>query len=216
MIPYKDLQKRGKFPLCTFVLILANLALFSYELSLSSTALPSWMERHGFTPGRFEPLDAVTGLFIHGSWLHLVANMLYLWVFGRKVENRLGFRNFFWFYFASGLVATVSQTMIDRGSLIPQIGASGAVAGILGYYLRLAPRSLIGVIVPIFIFFKRIILPAWLVLFIWFLVQLLQGFSSLTTTAGGGTAFFAHIGGFLFGLLAGPLFDPLKTGQKRK
>lgn len=206
MIPYRTEQRKTAFPKITLLLIAINLAVFYYEFGLSDFALTRFINEHGLTPGRFEPLDMISTLFIHGGWIHVLFNMLYLYVFGSRVEHELRWRGFITFYFCAGLVASLTQMALDWNSLIPQIGASGAVAGVLGASLRLNPKAKVSVVVPIFIFFRRMILPAWLVLISWFGLQVLYGYLSLQNTTDQGIAFFAHIGGFVFGLILAPLF----------
>ncbi|MDO8644260.1 MAG: rhomboid family intramembrane serine protease [bacterium] len=216
MIPYRSHQKGGRFPFLTVGFILVNIVVFIYEISLSPQGLDQLILEHGVTPSRFEPPDLISSLFLHGSWLHLIANMLYLWVFGRKIEQLLGLKKFLFFYFATGIIATLVQSGVDWSSSLPQIGASGAIAGILGFYLRLAPRALISVLVPIFIFWRRFILPAWAVLGFWFVLELLQAYFSFSTPQATNVALFAHVGGFIFGLLFGPFFDKKKIPFQRK
>lgn len=215
MIPYRDLQKRRSFPFFTLLFILVNSLLFFYESSLSLKELTSFLNDYGFVPARFEPLDLGTSLFLHGSWLHLIINMLYLWVFGDNVEEKMGLRNYLLFYLLAGIASSLTHYFIDPHSSLPLVGASGAISGILGLYLRLFPKARVGVLVPIFFFFRRLIMPAWAVLTFWFAIQLLEGYFSLTQHGSdkGGVAFFAHIGGFVFGLLIGPLF--VKKKKKR-
>ncbi|MBI1909099.1 MAG: rhomboid family intramembrane serine protease [Deltaproteobacteria bacterium] len=216
MIPYRSSQKRKgyatrTFPWVTVALILMNVAVFFYEVTLPAAQLKDFFKTFALVPGHFRPLGLITGLFLHGGWLHLIANMLYLWVFGDNVEEKMGRHSFLNFYLASGIISFLAQVAFDPGSSLPLIGASGAIAGILGIYLRLFPKSHVTVLVPIFIFLRRMILPAWLVLGFWFVLQLLEGLLSLQqleagAASSGGIAFFAHIGGFLFGILVGPLF----------
>ncbi len=149
-------------------------------------------------------LTAFTSMFLHGGWMHLIGNMLYLWVFGNNIEAAMGHVRFILFYFLCGIAAVLAQALPDTSSQIPMIGASGAISGVLGAYLLLFPMARVHVIIPIFIIIQRVKIPALLVLGVWFLMQL---FSSLTTSSeGGGVAFGAHIGGFIAGMLLIPFF----------
>jgi membrane associated rhomboid family serine protease len=145
-------------------------------------------------------------MFLHGSLLHLGGNMLFLWIFGNNVEDSMGRFTFVIFYLLSGLAALGLQVVTDPNSMVPTVGASGAIAGVLGAYARLYPRARVVTLVFIVIIFTVVTLPALLVLGLWFLLQLLPAFSEPITGAGGGVAYFAHIGGFLFGVLAIKLF----------
>ena len=147
-----------------------------------------------------------TSMFLHGSLLHLGGNMLFLWIFGNNIEDSMGRLTFVAFYLLGGLAALALQVLTDQSSAIPTVGASGAIAGVLGAYARLYPRARVVTLVFIVIIFTVVTLPALLVLGLWFLLQLLPAFSEPVTGAGGGVAYFAHIGGFVFGLLAIKLF----------
>lgn len=173
----------------------------------------------GFTPAHFfaggapEALFAwvpygatlITYMFLHASWLHLLGNMLCLWIFGDEVEDSLGQPAFIVFYLLTGMAAALAQALLDPASTMPVVGASGAVSGLFGAWLVLHPRSSINVRVPILIVVDAVRLPAWLVLLFWFGVQLL--YDMLGTQAGGGVAFRAHLGGFVAGMLLAPLFQ---------
>jgi membrane associated rhomboid family serine protease len=147
-----------------------------------------------------------TSMFLHGSLLHLGGNMLFLWIFGNNIEDAMNRLIFVVFYLLGGLAALGLQVAIDPDSLIPTVGASGAIAGVLGAYARLYPRARVVTVIIIIIFFTIVTLPALLVLGLWFLLQLLPAFSEPIGNTGGGVAYFAHIGGFLFGVLAIKLF----------
>jgi membrane associated rhomboid family serine protease len=153
-------------------------------------------------------------MFLHGGWLHLGGNMLFLWIFGNNVEDRLGPLLYFPFYIAAGLAASIAQLLIDTNSTVPNLGASGAIAGVLGAYLVMFPRRRVLTLV-IFIFITAIWLPAWVVLGAWFILQLFSGVGAVTAHVSSGVAFFAHIGGFAFGALLALLFFP-KEGLGRR
>ena len=223
MIPlYDDLPTR-RFPWMTVALIAANVLVFVYELLLSGGAgvrLDLFFFRAGFVPYELThltdvpPVDLVpppftvfTSMFVHAGWLHIIGNMLFLWIFGNNVEDAMGKARFLAFYLLCGVAAAVAQTAIRPDSTIPNIGASGAIAGVLGAYILLYPRARVLTLVPVFIFFLPIImLPAWVVIAAWFVLQLFEGLLSLGAAAGGGVAFFAHVGGFVAGLLLVSLF----------
>jgi membrane associated rhomboid family serine protease len=144
-------------------------------------------------------------MFLHGGWMHIIGNMLYLWIFGDNIEDQLGHVGFLVFYLAAGALAAVGQVVINPDSMVPMVGASGAIAGVMGAYFVLYPESRILTAIFIFFFFDLVEIPAIFFLGIWFLMQLLSGVGSLgvSNAAAGGTAFFAHIGGFIAGLLVG-------------
>jgi membrane associated rhomboid family serine protease len=161
----------------------------------------------GFAPGQAPFwVTIITSMFLHGSLLHLGGNMLFLWIFGNNIEDSMNRLLFVVFYLLGGLAALGLQVAMDPNSAIPTVGASGAIAAVLGAYARLYPRARVVTVVFIIIFFTIVTLPALLVLGLWFLLQLLPAFTEPAGNAGGGVAYFAHIGGFLFGLLAIKLF----------
>ena len=145
----------------------------------------------------------MTSQFLHGGWLHLLGNMLYLWIFGNNVEDRLGRLGFLVFYLTGGVLAGLAQVAIDPTSTVPTIGASGAIAATLGAYLVLFPRARVTSLVFLGFFYQLLNIPAVVVLGFWFLLQLVDGFASLGVAQSGGVAFFAHIGGFVLGVLVG-------------
>jgi len=155
-------------------------------------------------------------MFLHAGLLHLIGNMLYLWIFGDNVEDRMGRIRFLLFYLLCGATATLAQIYSNFDSKIPALGASGAIAGILGAYIRFFPTARIVVLVPIFYFLRTVVMPAWLVLGGWVLLQVLQvQFTASSTSGGGGVAYFAHLGGFVGGLLFAPLFTS-RVGRKKR
>ncbi len=211
-IPLYDIQKRRTFPVVTVALIALNVLAFLYELSLGRDLQP-FLQQVAFVPARFaEPghvlADArsiLASMFLHGGWAHLLGNMLYLWIFGDNVEDRFGHLRYLGFYLGAGAVATLAHAWASPGSPIPSIGASGAIAGVLGAYLVLFPRARVLTLIPLGFFIRLAELPALLVLGLWFALQLLNGAASIGATAAqtAGVAWWAHIGGFAVGLLAG-------------
>ncbi|HET7856125.1 MAG TPA: rhomboid family intramembrane serine protease [Gaiellaceae bacterium] len=215
MFPIKDNVPTRSFPLMTVLLIAANVAVFVlYELpdfdhAVSRLAYhPCEVTRECPIVGEDWPLTAFTSMFMHADWLHLGGNMLFLWIFGNNVEDALGKVRFLVFYLLGGVAATTAQTVVtlyvgsEAAAEVPNLGASGAISAVLGAYLVLLPNASVVTVFFFFIFFFRE-LPAWLFLGAWFLLQLWAGgFSLVEPEAGGGIAFFAHLGGFLFGALA--------------
>ncbi|VDC33313.1 rhomboid family intramembrane serine protease [Pseudogemmobacter humi] len=210
MFPIRDHNPSGRLPFVTIALIVANVLVFlAYFPGASELWLMRFYYNWGLVPDsalslhRAETL--LTHMFLHGGWMHLIGNMLFLWIFGDNLEEEMGHFRFLLFYLATGLAAAALQILPDPGSKVPMVGASGAIAGVMGAYLLLYPRAKVDVLLIFVIFFRIFTLPAWIVLGVWFGIQL---FSGLTTpTAEGGVAWFAHIGGFLAGVgLALPLW----------
>jgi membrane associated rhomboid family serine protease len=216
VIPLRDANPTRRTPIVTLSLIVACFVVFAYELgrlgSGGMTALDAFAQEWGIVPAELsnawtsgtnlasEAVTLVTSQFLHGGWLHILGNMLYLWIFGNNVEDRMGRFGFLLFYLTGGVVAGLTQVAIDPGSPVPTIGASGAIAATLGAYLVLFPRARITSLVFLGFFYQLIDVPALVVLAIWFLLQLIDGITSLgVTDTSGGVAFFAHIGGFVFG-----------------
>jgi membrane associated rhomboid family serine protease len=214
MIPLRDDNPTRSFAILTLLLIAANIAVFVYQLSLPNVAaLQAFVADFGVVPAQItEPASplvyrtVMTSMFLHGGWLHLAGNMLYLWIFGNNIEDACGRLRFLFFYLLCGLAAAGTQIAINPASTIPMIGASGAVSGILGAYLILYPHARVTVLIPIWIFLKFVQVPAWLMLVVWFGFQLLSGTATLGRVTGGGVAFWAHIGGFVAGMILIPIF----------
>lgn len=214
MIPIRDDNPTRRFPWVTVLLIVINLGIFLFEASLADGALAAFITEWGLVPARLlaQPLDprelatVVTSMFLHGGWLHVLGNMLYLWIFGNNIEDRLGHAGFTLFYLAAGVAAALAQVAASGPVAIPTVGASGAVAGVLGAYLVLYPGAAIVTIIPIFFFIEVARVPAFLVIGFWFLLQLGNGVASLGDVASGGVAWFAHLGGFAAGLGVAVLF----------
>ncbi|NLG49925.1 MAG: rhomboid family intramembrane serine protease [Chloroflexi bacterium] len=214
MLPVGDVNPRRHFPTITVGLILLNGAVMAYSASLSPEARQAFYTSAGAVPYRLAHSPApmawttlLTSLFIHSGLLHLLSNMLYLWIFGDNVEDRLGEVAFILFYLLAGVAGNLAQIAAKPYSELPVIGASGAIAGLLGAYLAMYPHARVRTLVIIFYFLRLVEMPAIVVLGIWFLLQIAQGIINLgTLSPEGGVAWFAHIGGFAFGLLAGLLF----------
>jgi membrane associated rhomboid family serine protease len=222
MLPIRDDTPSRTFPLVTFLLILANGLVWLWEVSLGSgAALTSAYLRFGFIPGILtgaqEPppgalqpyiLTVLTSMFMHGSWTHILGNMLFLWIFGNNIEDHLGHGKYLLFYLAGGVAAAMTLLLSGPTSEIPTIGASGAIAAVMGAYFFLFPRAKVQTLV-FFIFITVVRIPAWIFLGIWFVMQLFEG----TFGAAQGVAVWAHVGGFLFGVLVAWITS--RRGQTR-
>lgn len=218
MFPLRDDVPARSRPVITVLLIMANLVFFLQELTLSAKALNAFIHTWGLIPAEFlgrlirEPFQAstylpvITSLFLHGGWMHIIGNMWYLWIFGDNVEDCLGKLRFTGFYLLCGVIANLAQIVVDPGSVIPTIGASGAISGVLGAYLRLYPRARIATLIPFFPFLI-IRIPAMIFLAIWFLLQLQSGAIALFM-AGSNIAWWAHIGGFAAGFALARILKP--------
>jgi len=215
LIPLRDSARPLSPPLVVYALVAANAAVFLYELSLGRGVNAFFREygliaREFWTAGglfdRFGPV--FTSMFLHVGWVHFLGNMLYLWVFGDNVEDRMGRWRFTLFYLGTGVAAALAQMFVNPASPIPMVGASGAIAGVLGAYLRLFPRSRVLALVPVLFFFQVMQVPAAFFLVFWFLIQLANGALALVASPGvaGGPAFWAHIGGFVAGYILAPHF----------
>jgi rhomboid family protein len=221
-IPLNDNIRRRTFWAVTLTLIVANCCIFLYELSLGHL-LNQFIFVFGVVPARYMTprglmIPSTLGLlvpifvsmFLHGGWLHLIGNMLFLFVFGRSVEDRFGHLKFTILYFVSGIGAAFLYIYLNVGSRVPTIGASGAIAGVLGAYFVCFPRARITTVIFLIFFFWTIQLPAILVLGYWFLIQFVSGFQMLAvqSVTGGGVAWWAHVGGFVTGMILALVFQP--------
>ena len=213
MIPLKDNIPSLTFPFANISLIIINILVFFYEVSLGPY-LERFIFHFGVIPYKFifllssdtlypvaTFLPLFSSLFLHGGWLHLLGNMLYLWIFGDNVEDVLGHARYLLFYLLCGIGAGMTHIITQPGSHVPTIGASGAIAGIMGAYFVLFPRARVVTLIPIFIFFQFIEIPAFFFLAFWFFMQLFIGAFSGSSSYSGGIAFWAHIGGFVCGML---------------
>lgn len=197
--------------MATVAIIVLNVLVFIYQFSLPQEEAVQLIMKGGMIPsevttgfGLSEATNLLTSMFMHGSWLHLLGNMLYLWIFGDNIEEAMGLGTFLLFYLIAGIAASFAQIVVYPASTVPTIGASGAVAGVLGAYLVLFPHARVRTLIFVFRFIRLVELPAIIVLGLWFVLQVFNGLGSLGmmgTT--GGVAWFAHIGGFVTGLLVG-------------
>lgn len=204
-IPLRDNNPTVRKPFLTYLLLIANIAVFVYQLSLTAAGENAFLRTFGAIPAEVSRLQnlhsLLTSMFVHGGFWHLAGNMLYLHIFGDNIEDLLGHGRFVGFYVICGLGAVISHILFDPGSHLPMVGASGAIAGILGAYLVSYPRAKVLLAIPIFIYiFRTFWIPSIVVLGIWFLFQILLGVLSIGTD-GGGVAWFAHIGGFVLGMI---------------
>lgn len=207
MFPLYDTVRSRRFPFINLMLILINVLAFIYEIQMDPSALREFIFEWGLIPARLlsDPstawLTIFTSMFLHGGWFHIINNMWVLFIFGDNVEARMGGIRYLIFYLLSGVAAVFLQTYILPSSNVPMIGASGAVAGVLGAYLILFPQSRIASLVPILFIFTIIEIPAMIFLLFWFASQLYSGLFAIQGSSGSGIAWWAHIGGFLFGII---------------
>ncbi|MGE5750885.1 MAG: rhomboid family intramembrane serine protease [Nitrospirota bacterium] len=211
MIPIKDINPTERFAIVTLLIIALNIAVFLYELVLGPQAGEMFVNSFALIPKRLfshvpEASNAVpagvalfTSMFLHGGFLHIAGNMLYLWIFGNNVEDAMGRIRFIIFYFLCGIIAAYTHALANAASTVPMIGASGAISGVLGAYLLLYPRARVLTLIALGLYIRTIEVPAMFVLGFWFVLQFLNAL--LTAGTGGGVAWHAHIGGFVAGIL---------------
>ena len=213
LFPYKDDNPRILVPYVTYAIISINVLVFVFQLNMgmvSSAAEREFIYRFGFIPANFSIITVFTSMFLHGGISHIMGNMWFLWVFGDNVEGVLGHVKFAVFYIICGLAATMSQLFVDPSSTIPMVGASGAIAGVLGMYMIRFPHARVHVFAFIIIFFTTFRIPAMFVLGFWFFNQLTNGLGSLGFDTTGGVAWFAHIGGFISGVMLNQAFKYIR------
>ncbi|MBI5877720.1 MAG: rhomboid family intramembrane serine protease [Chloroflexi bacterium] len=227
MIPLRDLNPTRSTPYVTVALILANVLVFAYQILIPARQLNQFVLAFALQPyelthnielspaiGIPVALTMFTSMFMHGGWLHIIGNMLYLWIFGNNVEDRLGHLFFLIIYLGWGAVAALTQVAVDPNSRVPMLGASGAIAGVLGAYLVMYPAARVETLVTLGFFLTTYRLPAWIVIGVWIIVQFFNGLVALDGGAGDGVAYFAHIGGAVAGLFVGVLVR-LLSGRSR-
>jgi membrane associated rhomboid family serine protease len=203
MIPLRDSQPSYSTPYVTIALIVTNVLVFLYTVSLEPFSRNHFIVEYGMIPARFQLIDLLTSMFMHGGWLHLIGNMWFLWIFGDNVEDVLGHGKYLLFYLLCGVAASLGHFALSMESRVPTVGASGAIAGVMGAYLIKFPHSHIVTLVPVFVFVTTIEVPAVLMLLYWFVIQFFSGVGSIARSqiSQGGVAWFAHVGGFLAGML---------------
>ena len=213
LFPYKDDNPRILVPYVTYGIIAINVLVFilQFNLGISNPMTEeSFIYSFGFIPANFSFITIFTSMFLHGGFSHIMGNMWFLWVFGDNVEGVLGHAKYILFYILCGLAATISQLLINPGSTIPMVGASGAIAGVLGMYMIRFPKANVHVFAFIIIFFTTFRIPALFVLGFWFFNQLTNGLGSLGFNTTGGVAWFAHIGGFIAGIMLNQAFKHIR------
>src|SRR5574341_476891 len=221
MIQLRDLNPRYTTPFVTVFIIIVNTLVWFYQVSLGPAVGERFIFALGLIPARFDlaltshvgslgdaALPLVTSMFLHGGWMHIIGNMWFLWIFGDNVEDRRGNFVYLVVYIACGLAAGIVHTILNWGSQIPTVGASGAISGVLGAYMVFYPRSRIVTLVPLIFFFFTVQLAAYFFLGYWIVLQFLGGFLTQNPKATGGTAWFAHIGGFALGFILAKLLAP--------
>ena len=232
MIPLKDDTPRFSTPYITYFLIALNTVIFLYEvLGFGPHARTQLMFQFGMVPARITGLAGgaphlsagtallpiLTSMFLHASWLHLIGNMWVLWIFGDNIEDYLGHFLYIVFYLLSGLAAAVAHILLNAGSVVPTVGASGAIAGVMGAYFVLYPRAKVLTLVPLIVIFTFWWLPAWIVLGYWFVLQFFSGAATavaVSSRTAGGIAFWAHVGGFVAGIVLIKVF-PARVRRPR-
>ena len=219
MFPLRDTQPSYSKPVVTVLLIVVNILVFLFEVSLDPYSRNEFIAAYGLVPDHFSFLNVLTSMFLHGGWMHVLGNMWFLWIFGDNIEDILGSAKFLLFYLLCGFAAAMTQFLADPGSRVPMVGASGAIAGVMGAYLVKFPHSRIHTLVFIFFFISTVEVPAWLMLIYWFFINLFSGVGSIGhsyASQGGGVAFLAHVGGFLAGIALIFLLGPRQRYTKRQ
>src|SRR6185295_4430822 len=201
MLPLRDVIPSRTTPYITITIIVLNALVWLAEISIDASGnLPLFLQLYGVVPADFAPATLITSMFLHGGWMHVIGNMWYLWIFGDNVEDRLGHGRFIVFYLLCGMLAALGQIALDPLSTLPMVGASGAIAGVMGAYFVLYPRSRVLTLVALLFFWEIIELPAIMLLGFWFVMQLFSaGAIAVTAGTGGGVAVAAHVAGFASG-----------------
>ena len=216
MFPIRDSEPSYTKPVVTMVIIAVNLLVFLFEASLDPYTLNAFIAHYGLIPAEFHTSAIFTSMFVHGGWLHVLGNMWFLWIFGNNIEDILGHEKYLIFYILCGVAAAITQTYFNFDSQVPMVGASGAIAGVMGAYLIKFPHARIRTLF-FFIFIMFFDIPAWVMLVYWFAIQFFSGIGSIaeSTANSGGTAFFAHVGGFLTGILLVNVLRPRQRYVRR-
>jgi membrane associated rhomboid family serine protease len=203
MFPFGDNRPTYTPPIVTTLIIIACALVFFFELSLDEYSRNYLIELYGVVPAHFRPVTLFTSLFLHGGWMHIIGNMLFLWAFGKSLEDALGHTKFLVFYLVCGIAAGITHVFFNPFSTLPTVGASGAIAGVMGAYLIKFPRAYIHTVIFVFVFFTTVDIPAALILVYWFITQLFSGYGSIAHThvTDSGVAWFAHVGGFITGMI---------------
>jgi membrane associated rhomboid family serine protease len=203
MFPLRDTQPSYSKPVVTVLLIVVNILVFLFEFSLDPYSRNAFIAYYGLVPDHFQFSSILTSMFLHGGWLHVLGNMWFLWIFGDNIEDILGHGKYLLFYLLCGVAAGLTHVFFNPFSRVPTVGASGAIAGVMGAYMIKFPHARILSLVTIVIFFTTFEVPAWVMLVYWFALQFLGGVGSIgySHVSEGGTAWFAHVGGFIAGIV---------------
>jgi membrane associated rhomboid family serine protease len=218
-IPLRDTQPSYSKPVVTVLLIVINILVFLFEVSLEPYSRNEFIAVYGLVPDHLSFLSMLTSMFLHGGWMHVLGNMWFLWIFGDNIEDILGPAKFLLFYLLCGSAAAMAQFLANPDSRVPMVGASGAIAGVMGAYLVKFPHSRIHTLWFIFFFITTVDIPAWLWLIFWFLIQFFNGVGTIGyshVSEGGGVAFLAHVGGFLAGIALIYLLVPRQRYTRRQ
>ncbi len=229
MIPIKDSIPRSGFPSIIWTLVILNGAIFIFEISIPKNILQNVFYLFGLVPARYslpkwayihglsfdDYLSFLTNMFLHGGWLHILGNMWFLYLFGSRVEDQMGHIRFLVFYLLSGIAANVIFFLLNIHLTIPEFGASGAIAGVMGAYIIMFPKARILTLIPIFLFPFFVELSAFFYIGFWFILQLLSGALSFASQKTGGVAWLAHIGGFLTGMVLLPFFRKKERSHRK-
>ena len=218
MFPLRDTQPSYSRPVVTVFLIVLNILVFLFEMSLDPYSRNHFIAQYGLIPDRFQASSMLTSMFLHGGWLHVLGNMWFLWIFGDNIEDILGSAKYLLFYLLCGIAASLTHVFFNPLSRLPTVGASGAIAGVMGAYMVKFPRSRIVTLVFVFIFVTTIDVPAFVMLLYWFVIQLFSGVGTVgySHLSEGGTAWFAHVGGFLAGILLIHLLGTRQPWSRRR
>ncbi|HEV3332959.1 MAG TPA: rhomboid family intramembrane serine protease [Bryobacteraceae bacterium] len=218
MFPIRDTEPSYSKPVVTIFLIVINILIFLFEFSLDPYSQNAFIATYGLVPDNFHFVNVLTSMFLHGGWMHVLGNMWFLWIFGDNIEDILGHGKYIVFYLLCGIAAGLTQTLFSPGSRVPMVGASGAIAGVMGAYMIKFPQSRIRTLLFIVFFITFVDVPAWVMLIYWFGIQLLNGVGTVGSSAAsqGGTAFLAHVGGFVTGIVLINLMRPQQRYMRRK
>jgi membrane associated rhomboid family serine protease len=218
MFPLRDTQPSYSKPIVTVALIVINILVFLFEFSLDDYSKNAFIGTFGLVPDRFHFANVLTSMFLHGGWMHVLGNMWFLWIFGDNIEDILGHGKYLLFYLLCGVGAAMTQVYFSPDSRVPMVGASGAIAGVMGAYMMKFPHSRISTLIFLAFFITTVEVPAWVMLIYWFFIQLISGVGSVgySQVSQGGTAFLAHVGGFVAGIGLIYLMRPKERYSRRK
>lgn len=217
MFPLRDTQPSYSKPIVTVALIVINILVYLFEFSLDDYSKNAFIGTFGLVPDRFHFANVLTSMFLHGGWMHVLGNMWFLWIFGDNIEDILGHGKYLLFYLLCGVGAAMTQVYFSPDSRVPMVGASGAIAGVMGAYMVKFPYSRISTLIFLAFFITTVEVPAWVMLIYWFFIQLISGVGSgYSQVSQGGTAFLAHVGGFVAGIGLIYLMRPKERYSRRK